>query len=63
MEADDAMATLLAGYLSDENYKATVEDDEDLPECVVPAYRADTTFTRSQDLAMYSDDSEDDEDF
>lgn len=80
MEADDAMAALLAGYFCDEeDADAADEDDPDVPQDDIngfaalapeeiprspPADRSSLSAARAAaacDLAMYSDDSEDED--
>lgn len=78
MEADDAMAALLAGYLSEEDPDGADEDDEEELEtsqenrfapAVEHAVQLQSTRTApsctkavaSCDLAMYSDDSDEED--
>jgi hypothetical protein len=64
MEADDAMAALLAGYLSDEE-DAEAEHyglpDEQVSQLSQRSMPSTCTAAAAFDMAMYSDDSDDEE--
>jgi hypothetical protein len=64
MEADDAMAALLAGYLSDEE-DAEAEHyglpDEQVSQLSQRSMPSTSTAAAAFDMAMYSDDSDDEE--